>query len=140
MEGPPGRCQSVPSALAGGYPLAQGLGNAAAPSLRRGEPRPTDMPVEDRQVQARGRVAGADGFGAGQIHQAQKESPACARVAARCVPISRRVRRLSRLWAKAPACAGAGWGQPCNVLTPISPSSRAFIAATAETAPAAVVK
>ena len=31
MEGPPGRCQSVPSALARGYPLAQGPGNPAAP-------------------------------------------------------------------------------------------------------------
>jgi hypothetical protein len=27
VEGPPGRCRSVPSALARGYPLAQGLGN-----------------------------------------------------------------------------------------------------------------
>lgn len=39
---------------------------------------------------------------------------------------------LRRLW--------RGRGQPCSVLTPISPSRRAFIAATAETAPAAVVK
>jgi hypothetical protein len=58
-----GPLQRVPSALARGTPLAQGVGNPAAPSMRRGEPRPTDMPVEDRQAQARGRVAGA-GVGA----------------------------------------------------------------------------
>jgi hypothetical protein len=66
--------------------LAQGPGNPAAPSLRRGEPRPTDMTVDDRQAiahpaQARGRVAGAvvgavPRLGAGHIRQQQQDERA----------------------------------------------------------------
>jgi hypothetical protein len=49
--------------------LAQGPGNSSAPSLWRGEPRPTEMTVDDRQAsahpaQARGRVGAGAGVGA----------------------------------------------------------------------------
>ena len=122
ISGPSGGRSAGPlperaSALARGHPLTQGVGNPAAPDWAG-----ANAPAPGQ--------AGAEGLpglcpGGGAV------CPNFPRGATGFAPVGR---------GPAPACAGAGWGQPCNVLTPISPSSRAFIAATAETAPAAVVK
>jgi hypothetical protein len=57
-----------------GWEIRPRLAGRARTRLPRGEGRPGDLPVADRQArthraQARGRVAGAGGFDAGQIRQ-----------------------------------------------------------------------
>jgi hypothetical protein len=83
VEGPPGRCQSVPSALARGYPLAQGVGNPAAPDWA------------GANAPALGQ-AGADGFDAGQIHQ---EKVGQARVPGQCPDLTR-VKSIKKRWGR----------------------------------------
>ena len=81
------RCQAQARGL--GYPLAPTSGNPAAPAwagavtrLPRGEGRPDDLPVADRQARthrarARGRDAGAGGFDAGIKSTKKTEATGC---------------------------------------------------------------